>query len=103
MLGDSITTDHISPAGAIKLDSPAGKYLSKRQINHKEFNSYGSRRGNHEIMMRGTFANVRLRNEIIPNTEGGITRCFLNNKKISIFEFISVGIIDILYYEYIIL
>ena len=86
MLGDSITTDHISPAGTIKFDSPAGKYLSIRQIGQKEFNSYGSRRGNHEIMMRGTFANVRIRNEIIPNTEGGITHCFINNKKTSIFE-----------------
>ena len=77
MLGDSVTTDHISPAGAIKEDSPAGKYLSERQISKKEFNSYGSRRGNHEIMMRGTFANIRIRNEIIPNTEGGITLCFI--------------------------
>ena len=86
MLGDSITTDHISPAGVIKYDSPAGKYLLKRQINQKEFNSYGSRRGNHEIMMRGTFANVRIHNELIPNTEGGITRCFVNNKETTIFD-----------------
>jgi len=86
MLGDSITTDHISPAGVIKYDSPAGKYLLKRQISQKEFNSYGSRRGNHEIMMRGTFANVRIRNEIISGTEGGITRCFINNKETTIFD-----------------
>ena len=80
MLGDSITTDHISPAGNIKLDSPAGNYLLNRQINEKKFNSYGSRRGNHEIMVRGTFANIRIRNEIISNTEGGITKCFVKNK-----------------------
>ena len=86
MLGDSITTDHISPAGEIQIDSPAGKYLSMRQVNQKDFNSYGSRRGNHEIMIRGTFANVRIRNEIIPNSEGGITNCFINNKKTSIFD-----------------
>lgn len=86
MLGDSITTDHISPAGAIKLDTPAGQYLSKRQINQKDFNSYGSRRGNHEVMTRGTFANIRIRNEILPNTEGGITQCFVNNKQISVFD-----------------
>ncbi len=76
ILGDSVTTDHISPAGAIKPDSPAGKYLNERQINRKDFNSYGSRRGNHEIMMRGTFANIRIKNEIIPGTEGGITKFF---------------------------
>ena len=74
LLGDSVTTDHISPAGAIKQDSPAGKYLNERQISRKDFNSYGSRRGNHEIMMRGTFANIRIKNEIIPGTEGGITK-----------------------------
>ena len=76
LLGDSVTTDHISPAGAIKPDSPAGKYLNERQISRKDFNSYGSRRGNHEIMMRGTFANIRIKNEIIPGTEGGITKCY---------------------------
>ncbi len=79
ILGDSVTTDHISPAGAIKPDSPAGKYLNERQISRKDFNSYGSRRGNHEIMMRGTFANIRIKNEIISGTEGGITKFF--NKK----------------------
>tara|TARA_B100000700_G_scaffold327485_1_gene442181 strand:- start:548 stop:3193 length:2646 start_codon:yes stop_codon:yes gene_type:complete len=80
MFGDSITTDHISPAGAIIPLSPAGKYLSERQISKDNFNSYGSRRGNHEIMMRGTFANIRIKNEMIPNTEGGITKLFLTNK-----------------------
>ena len=86
MLGDSVTTDHISPAGAIKEDSPAGSYLSERQISKQNFNSYGSRRGNHEIMMRGTFANIRIRNEIIPNTEGGITHCYANKQDMSIYD-----------------
>ena len=74
MLGDSITTDHISPAGAIKADTPAGQYLMARGVQPADFNSYGSRRGNHEVMMRGTFANIRLRNELAPGTEGGWTR-----------------------------
>ena len=86
ILGDSVTTDHISPAGAIKEDSPAGSYLSNRQINKENFNSYGSRRGNHEIMMRGTFANIRIRNEIVPNTEGGVTYCFSNGKEMPIYD-----------------
>ncbi len=86
LLGDSVTTDHISPAGAIKPDSPAGKYLYERQIKREEFNSYGSRRGNHEIMMRGTFANIRIKNEIIPGTEGGITKFFETDKKMSIYD-----------------
>ncbi len=87
ILGDSVTTDHISPAGSIKSDSPAGKYLNERQINIKDFNSYGSRRGNHEIMMRGTFANIRIKNEIIPGTEGGITKFFDDkNKEMSIYD-----------------
>lgn len=73
-LGDSVTTDHISPAGAIKKDSPAGKYLSEHGIEARDFNSYGSRRGNHEVMIRGTFANIRLRNQLAPGTEGGYTR-----------------------------
>jgi aconitate hydratase len=73
LLGDSVTTDHISPAGAIKKDSPAGAYLLERGVQQKDFNSYGSRRGNHEVMMRGTFANVRLRNRLAPGTEGGLT------------------------------
>ncbi|MGB3460483.1 aconitate hydratase [Rhodanobacter lindaniclasticus] len=75
-LGDSVTTDHISPAGAIKVDSPAGKYLTGHGVERKDFNSYGSRRGNHEVMIRGTFANIRLRNQLAPGTEGGFTRDF---------------------------
>src|SRR5690606_9521966 len=75
-LGDSVTTDHISPAGAIKKDSPAGKYLAEHGVAHRDFNSYGSRRGNHEVMIRGTFANIRLRNQLAPGTEGGFTRDF---------------------------
>jgi len=73
MLGDSVTTDHISPAGAIKTDSPAGVYLTEHGVDRKDFNSYGSRRGNHEVMIRGTFANIRLRNQLAPGTEGGVT------------------------------
>ena len=73
-LGDSVTTDHISPAGSIKADSPAGKYLQEHGVEKKDFNSYGSRRGNHEVMVRGTFANIRLRNQLAPGTEGGVTR-----------------------------
>jgi aconitate hydratase len=75
-LADSVTTDHISPAGAIKADSPAGEYLRSRGVERRDFNSYGSRRGNHEVMIRGTFANIRLRNQIAPGTEGGFTRDF---------------------------
>ncbi|MBD3946328.1 aconitate hydratase AcnA [Nocardioides ganghwensis] len=75
-LGDSVTTDHISPAGAIKKDSPAGKYLAEHGVEQRDFNSYGSRRGNHEVMIRGTFANIRLRNQLAPGTEGGVTRDF---------------------------
>ncbi|MEM7739415.1 MAG: aconitate hydratase AcnA [Pseudomonadota bacterium] len=74
LLGDSVTTDHISPAGAIKDDSPAGSYLQDHQVPEREFNSYGSRRGNHEVMMRGTFANIRIKNNMVPGTEGGITK-----------------------------
>jgi aconitate hydratase len=74
VLGDSVTTDHISPAGAIKKDSPAGSYLIEHGVEQRAFNSYGSRRGNHEVMMRGTFANIRLRNQLAPGTEGGFTR-----------------------------
>ncbi|MFN7399501.1 MAG: aconitate hydratase AcnA, partial [Sandaracinobacter sp.] len=73
LLGDSITTDHISPAGSIKADSPGGKYLMERQVPKAEFNSYGARRGNHEVMMRGTFANIRIKNRMAPGTEGGVT------------------------------
>ncbi len=75
-LGDSVTTDHISPAGAIKKDSPAGTYLAEHGVQQRDFNSYGSRRGNHEVMIRGTFANIRLRNQLAPGTEGGVTRDF---------------------------
>jgi aconitate hydratase len=77
MLGDSVTTDHISPAGSIKDSSPAGRYLSEHGIERKDFNSYGSRRGNHEVMIRGTFANIRLRNQLLDGVEGGFTRNFL--------------------------
>jgi aconitate hydratase len=76
LLGDSVTTDHISPAGAIKRDGPAGDYLQQQGVAPRDFNSYGSRRGNHEVMMRGTFANIRLRNQLAPGTEGGVTRYF---------------------------
>jgi aconitate hydratase len=76
VLGDSVTTDHISPAGAIKPDSPAGRYLSEHGVQRRDFNSYGSRRGNHEVMIRGTFANIRLRNQLVPGVEGGFTRDF---------------------------
>ena len=86
MLGDSVTTDHISPAGSIKQESPAGKYLSERQINQQNYNSYGSRRGNHEIMMRGTFANIRIRNEILSGKEGGFTFSFVSNREMSIYD-----------------
>ena len=73
VLGDSVTTDHISPAGSIKTDSPAGKYLIAHGVEPRDFNSYGARRGNHEVMVRGTFANIRLRNQLAPGTEGGWT------------------------------
>jgi aconitate hydratase len=86
MVGDSITTDHISPAGAIMPDSPAGLYLQQQGIAPADFNSYGSRRGNHEVMMRGTFANVRLRNQIAPGTEGSWTRYLPSNKVMSIYD-----------------
>ena len=76
-LGDSVTTDHISPAGSIKADSPAGTYLAEHGVDRKDFNSYGSRRGNHEVMIRGTFANIRLRNLLLDGVEGGFTRCFI--------------------------
>ena len=86
LLGDSVTTDHISPAGNIDPKSPAGEYLLERGIERKSFNSYGSRRGNHEVMMRGTFANIRLRNKLAPGTEGGWTKMEENQEPISIFE-----------------
>ncbi len=86
MLGDSVTTDHISPAGAIMLDSPAGQYLQDRGVRVHEFNSYGSRRGNHEVMVRGTFANIRLRNELASGTEGGWTKHMPSGEILSIYE-----------------
>ena len=86
LLGDSITTDHISPAGAIKKDSPAGKYLMANGVEVKDFNQYGARRGNHEVMMRGTFANVRLKNLLAPGTEGGVTRHLPDGTEMSIYD-----------------
>ena len=85
-VGDSITTDHISPAGAIKPDSPAGRYLIERGVEQRDFNSYGARRGNHEVMMRGTFANVRLRNELAPGTEGWWTTHLPSGEVMSVFD-----------------
>ncbi len=86
VLGDSVTTDHISPAGNIKTNGPAGKYLSQHGVKPADFNSYGSRRGNHEVMVRGTFANVRLRNKLAPGTEGGVTRLLPEGEGMSIFD-----------------
>ncbi|MFN8545495.1 MAG: aconitate hydratase AcnA [Candidatus Binatia bacterium] len=86
LLGDSITTDHISPAGAIKTDSPAGRYLQSLGVQPKDFNSYGARRGNHEVMMRGTFANIRLRNQLVPGVEGGWTTHVPSGEKLSIYD-----------------
>ena len=86
ILGDSVTTDHISPAGSIKKDSPAGKYLIEHGVKPADFNSYGSRRGNHEVMVRGTFANVRLRNKLVPNLEGGFTRHLPDGQEMTIFD-----------------
>jgi aconitate hydratase len=86
VLGDSVTTDHISPAGSIKANGPAGKYLSEHGVKPADFNSYGSRRGNHEVMVRGTFANVRLRNRLAPGTEGGVTRLLPEGEGMSIFD-----------------
>jgi aconitate hydratase A / 2-methylisocitrate dehydratase len=85
-LGDSVTTDHISPAGAIKSDSPAGHYLAEHGIQRRDFNSYGSRRGNHEVMIRGTFANIRLRNQLVPGVEGGATRNLLTGEQTTIYD-----------------
>jgi aconitate hydratase len=85
-LGDSVTTDHISPAGAIKKQSPAGAYLIEHGVERRDFNSYGSRRGNHEVMMRGTFANIRLRNQLAPGTEGGLTRHLPDGEETTIYE-----------------
>ncbi|GAB3300259.1 aconitate hydratase AcnA [Epidermidibacterium keratini] len=90
-LGDSVTTDHISPAGAIKADSPAGKYLQDKGVKRLDFNSYGSRRGNHEVMIRGTFANIRLRNELLDGVQGGFTRDWLNGGEQTTIYDASVG------------
>ena len=86
VLGDSVTTDHISPAGSIKRDGPAGAYLTEHGVRPKDFNSYGSRRGNHEVMMRGTFANIRLRNQLAPGTEGGVTLHLPDGEQMSIYD-----------------
>jgi aconitate hydratase len=86
VFGDSITTDHISPAGAIKADSPAGNYLSRHQVSRADFNSYGARRGNHEVMMRGTFANIRIKNAMTPGIEGGVTRFVPTGEAMPIYD-----------------
>jgi aconitate hydratase len=86
VLGDSVTTDHISPAGVIKRDSPAGRYLVEQGVGPRDFNSYGSRRGNHEVMIRGTFANIRLRNRLAPGTEGGVTLHLPDGEQLSIYD-----------------
>ena len=86
ILGDSVTTDHISPAGSIKAESPAGRYLLRHGVERGDFNSYGSRRGNHEVMMRGTFANIRIRNEMVPGVEGGVTRHIPTNQQLDIYD-----------------
>jgi aconitate hydratase len=86
LLGDSVTTDHISPAGNIKADSPAGQYLIEHGVKREDFNSYGSRRGHHEVMMRGTFANIRIRNQVAPGTEGGVTKYLPTDEVMSIYD-----------------
>jgi aconitate hydratase len=86
VLGDSVTTDHISPAGSIKVDSPAGKYLIDKGVKPADFNSYGARRGNHEVMVRGTFANIRLKNLLLPGTEGGVTVHIPSGQQLSIYD-----------------
>ena len=86
LLGDSVTTDHISPAGAIAKDGPAGKYLQEHNVEPREFNSYGSRRGNDRVMMRGTFANIRIRNQLAPGTEGGVTTHIPSGDQMSIYD-----------------
>ena len=85
-MGDSVTTDHISPAGAFPSDGPAGRYLVSNGVDFADFNSFGSRRGNHEVMMRGTFANVRIRNHLAPNTEGGYTTYLPTNEVMDIYD-----------------
>jgi aconitate hydratase len=86
ILGDSITTDHISPAGSIKKDSPAGKFLMAKGVTAADFNQYGARRGNHEVMMRGTFANIRIKNQMVPGTEGGVTKFVPTGETLPIYD-----------------
>src|SRR5260370_20671558 len=86
VVGDSVTTDHISPAGSISKKSPAAKYLIEHGVKPEDFNSYGARRGNHEVMMRGTFANIRLRNLLVPGVEGGVTRHLPDGTQLSIYD-----------------
>jgi aconitate hydratase len=86
LLGDSVTTDHISPAGSIAKDSPAGRYLQEHGVEQRDFNSYGSRRGNDRVMLRGTFANIRIRNQLAPGTEGGVTRHLPAGETLSIYD-----------------
>jgi aconitate hydratase len=86
LLGDSVTTDHISPAGAIPVDGPAGRYLIEHGVEPPDFNSFGARRGNHEVMMRGTFGNIRLRNKLAPGTEGGLTVYLPGGEGMSIYD-----------------
>ena len=86
ILGDSVTTDHISPAGSIKADSPAGRYLTENGVSKADFNSYGARRGNHEVMMRGTFANIRIKNEMVPGVEGGVTKHIPSGEVMAIYD-----------------
>ena len=86
ILGDTVTTDHISPAGSINKDSPTGDYFMEHQVQQKDFNSYGARRGNHEVMKRGAFGNIRIRNEIAPGTEGGFTKIYPEGKVVSVYE-----------------
>jgi aconitate hydratase len=86
VLGDSVTTDHISPAGSIPVDGPAGRYLVAHGVEPRDFNSFGARRGNHEVMMRGTFANIRLRNQLAPGTEGGVTLHLPDGEQMSIYD-----------------
>ena len=86
LLADTVTTDHISPAGSIKKESPTGDYFMKNQIQEKDFNSYGARRGNHEVMMRGTFGNIKIRNEMAPDTEGGFTTLQPDGSVMSVYD-----------------
>src|SRR5207302_6031580 len=101
IFGDSVTTDHISPAGSIKPNSPAGKYLQEHGVSVADFNSYGARRGNHEVMVRGTFANVRIKNLMLPGTEGGITIHYPSGEQMSIYEaamrYIKAGVLSVVF------